>query len=155
MVPEGGLEPPRCYQRRILNPVRLPIPPLRQGMESIAFCWSFVQQESLFFTSLLVRPHGLHERFPYCRGRHQGRSPARSRFPFVYRNRLSTKVNASPEGPFCAGQNPRPNLAIPWLVWRRRNARCRVTRRHYGAIRRPPHYRLSFPRTSASLNRVP
>jgi hypothetical protein len=29
MVPRGGLEPPRCHQRRILNPVRLPIPPPR------------------------------------------------------------------------------------------------------------------------------
>ena len=30
MVPGGGLEPPHCYQRRILNPLRLPIPPSRQ-----------------------------------------------------------------------------------------------------------------------------
>ena len=27
LVPGGGLEPPHCYQRRILNPLRLPIPP--------------------------------------------------------------------------------------------------------------------------------
>ena len=31
MVPGGGLEPPQCYHRRILNPLRLPIPPSRQG----------------------------------------------------------------------------------------------------------------------------
>ena len=30
LVPGGGLEPPHCYQRRILNPLRLPIPPSRQ-----------------------------------------------------------------------------------------------------------------------------
>ncbi len=29
LVPRGGLEPPRCYQRWILNPLRLPIPPPR------------------------------------------------------------------------------------------------------------------------------
>ena len=29
LVPGGGLEPPHCYQRRILNPLRLPIPPSR------------------------------------------------------------------------------------------------------------------------------
>ena len=31
LVPGGGLEPPHCYQRRILNPLRLPIPPPGQG----------------------------------------------------------------------------------------------------------------------------
>ena len=30
-MPGGGLEPPHCYQRRILNPLRLPIPPSRPG----------------------------------------------------------------------------------------------------------------------------
>ncbi len=29
-VPEGGLEPPRAEAHWILNPARLPIPPLRQ-----------------------------------------------------------------------------------------------------------------------------
>ncbi len=29
VVPGGGIEPPRCHQRGILNPVRLPIPPSR------------------------------------------------------------------------------------------------------------------------------
>jgi hypothetical protein len=29
MVPGGGIEPPRCRQRGILSPVRLPIPPSR------------------------------------------------------------------------------------------------------------------------------
>ena len=36
LVPEGGLEPPRGCPRWILNPVRLPIPPLRLGERSIA-----------------------------------------------------------------------------------------------------------------------
>ncbi len=34
-VPEVGLEPTLCCQNRILNPTRLPIPPLRRGEESI------------------------------------------------------------------------------------------------------------------------
>ena len=29
LVPGGGIEPPRCRQRGILSPVRLPIPPSR------------------------------------------------------------------------------------------------------------------------------
>ena len=29
-MPEGGVEPPRPLRPRILSPVRLPIPPLRQ-----------------------------------------------------------------------------------------------------------------------------
>ena len=29
LVPGGGLEPPQCYHRRILSPLRLPIPPSR------------------------------------------------------------------------------------------------------------------------------
>lgn len=29
-MPEGGIEPPRPLRPRILSPVRLPIPPLRQ-----------------------------------------------------------------------------------------------------------------------------
>ena len=29
LVPGGGIEPPRCHQRGILSPVRLPIPPSR------------------------------------------------------------------------------------------------------------------------------
>jgi hypothetical protein len=31
VVPGGGIEPPRCHQRGILSPVRLPIPPSRQS----------------------------------------------------------------------------------------------------------------------------
>ena len=31
LVGEGGLEPPRCHHQRILNPPRLPIPPLPQN----------------------------------------------------------------------------------------------------------------------------
>ena len=34
MVLEVGLEPTRCLQRRILNPVRLPIPPLQHKLSS-------------------------------------------------------------------------------------------------------------------------
>ena len=30
LVPRAGLEPARCHQRRILNPLRLPIPPPRR-----------------------------------------------------------------------------------------------------------------------------
>ncbi len=33
LVPEGGLEPPQYHYRRILSPLRLPIPPLRRGRE--------------------------------------------------------------------------------------------------------------------------
>ena len=39
LVPKGGLEPPRPFEQRILNPPRLPIPPLwlfmvpRAGLE--------------------------------------------------------------------------------------------------------------------------
>ena len=33
MVPEVGLEPTRCCHRRILNPVRLPVPPLRHQLQ--------------------------------------------------------------------------------------------------------------------------
>ena len=29
MVPGGGIEPPLCFQNRILNPARLPVPPSR------------------------------------------------------------------------------------------------------------------------------
>ena len=32
MVPEEGLEPPLSCPKRILNPSRLPIPPLRHGV---------------------------------------------------------------------------------------------------------------------------
>jgi hypothetical protein len=33
LVPEGGIEPPLCCQNWILNPARLPIPPLRHFSE--------------------------------------------------------------------------------------------------------------------------
>lgn len=29
-MPEKGIEPPHCCQYRILNPARLPVPPLRR-----------------------------------------------------------------------------------------------------------------------------
>ena len=32
IVPKGGLEPPRSYEQRILSPLCLPIPPLRQRL---------------------------------------------------------------------------------------------------------------------------
>ncbi len=41
MVPEAGLEPAHHFWRRILNPVRLPIPPL----------WQFSQSSSYAYTS--------------------------------------------------------------------------------------------------------
>jgi hypothetical protein len=31
LVPGGGIEPPWCHHRRILSPLRLPIPPSRRG----------------------------------------------------------------------------------------------------------------------------
>src|SRR5690606_41793341 len=31
VVPKEGLEPSRCRHRRILSPLRLPVPPLRRG----------------------------------------------------------------------------------------------------------------------------
>ena len=33
LVPEEGLEPSQYLYRRILNPLRLPIPPFRRGRE--------------------------------------------------------------------------------------------------------------------------
>ena len=39
MVQEGGVEPPRCFQRWILSPVRLPIPPLLLVRLFIIFLW--------------------------------------------------------------------------------------------------------------------
>lgn len=35
MVRKGGLEPPRVLPHRILNPARLPIPPLARGVAMI------------------------------------------------------------------------------------------------------------------------
>lgn|GEM_PF-4867669 len=35
MVPGGGLEPPQCHHRRILSPLRLPIPPSRLGFRPL------------------------------------------------------------------------------------------------------------------------
>ena len=32
MVPGAGLEPAQCFHRRILSPLRLPIPPPGQGV---------------------------------------------------------------------------------------------------------------------------
>jgi hypothetical protein len=37
MVPGGGVEPPRAEARRILSPLRLPVPPSRLRMEAIDF----------------------------------------------------------------------------------------------------------------------
>jgi hypothetical protein len=36
MVPGGGVEPPRAEARRILSPLRLPVPPSRRVIPSIA-----------------------------------------------------------------------------------------------------------------------
>ena len=38
LVPEVGLEPTRCCHRGILNPLRLPIPPLGPGVHPVAPC---------------------------------------------------------------------------------------------------------------------
>ena len=37
VVPGGGIEPPWCYHRGILSPVRLPIPPSRHGARAPDF----------------------------------------------------------------------------------------------------------------------
>jgi hypothetical protein len=38
LVPGGGIEPPRCFHRRILSPLRLPVPPSRlDGGRIIAY----------------------------------------------------------------------------------------------------------------------
>ena len=37
MVPGGGVEPPRAEARRILSPLRLPVPPSRLYVEVIDF----------------------------------------------------------------------------------------------------------------------
>jgi hypothetical protein len=38
MVPRGGIEPPRCCHRRILSPLRLPIPPSRLWLAISTTC---------------------------------------------------------------------------------------------------------------------
>jgi hypothetical protein len=35
LVPGGGVEPPRPEGRRILSPLRLPVPPSRRGWEVV------------------------------------------------------------------------------------------------------------------------
>ena len=35
VVPRAGLEPARCYHRGILSPLRLPVPPPRQGKKEL------------------------------------------------------------------------------------------------------------------------
>jgi hypothetical protein len=35
LVPGGGIEPPRAEARRLLRPLRLPVPPSRRGQRSI------------------------------------------------------------------------------------------------------------------------
>ena len=37
MVPGGGIEPPRAEARRILSPLRLPVPPSRHFVEMLDF----------------------------------------------------------------------------------------------------------------------
>jgi hypothetical protein len=37
MVPGGGVEPPRAEARRILSPLRLPVPPSRLFVEVLDF----------------------------------------------------------------------------------------------------------------------
>ena len=45
MVAEGGLEPPRSNDQRILSPMCLPIPPL--GHDSNIACWRGVVKDKL------------------------------------------------------------------------------------------------------------
>jgi hypothetical protein len=40
VVPGGGVEPPRTEVRRILSPLRLPVPPSRHFVEVIDFKYS-------------------------------------------------------------------------------------------------------------------
>ena len=55
VVPGGGVEPPRAEARRILSPLRLPVPPSRlyvkskTCMEDIARVWHFVHDLFTFF----------------------------------------------------------------------------------------------------------
>jgi hypothetical protein len=42
MVPGGGVEPPRPEGRRILSPLRLPVPPSRLFVEVLDFTAYFV-----------------------------------------------------------------------------------------------------------------
>ena len=39
LVREGGLEPPLSFENRILNPARLPIPPLPPPNKNSALCY--------------------------------------------------------------------------------------------------------------------
>jgi hypothetical protein len=41
MVPGGGVEPPRAEARRILSPLRLPVPPSRLFVEVLDFTTDF------------------------------------------------------------------------------------------------------------------
>src|SRR5260370_25362503 len=41
LVPGGGVEPPRPEGRRILSPLRLPVPPSRLRMEVLDFTYYF------------------------------------------------------------------------------------------------------------------
>ncbi len=53
-VPEGGLEPPRAEAHWILNPARLPIPPLRHYLYTVTTYGIFSQLQGA-----LCRPQGL------------------------------------------------------------------------------------------------
>ena len=47
MVPGAGIEPARCFQRGILSPVRLPIPPSRQRSGHYPLFEAFRQHAAL------------------------------------------------------------------------------------------------------------
>ncbi len=56
LVPGGGIEPPRCHQRGILNPVRLPIPPSRLNSEYTLLynCNGAIIASSLLYANLKI-----------------------------------------------------------------------------------------------------
>jgi hypothetical protein len=69
LVPGAGIEPPRAEARRILSPLRLPVPPSRLG----DFYLNLLKSRNLLCLGQLVAPealhyvivhhaHGLHER---------------------------------------------------------------------------------------------
>ena len=54
LVPVGGLEPPRCRHRRILNPLRLPIPSHRRFQILLyTICFQFAREKRIFPKSFL------------------------------------------------------------------------------------------------------
>lgn len=57
LVPKVGVEPTRCRQRRILNPLRLPVPSLRRGLRIIKKIKPRCKE---FLSTAAQQPHGEH-----------------------------------------------------------------------------------------------